>query len=178
MRVAAILASCLLTTAAFAEDAASIHVIDHMIDYSKQDRVTDQISEFHSKFAGAGRVIHLDLVIWPEAEAAGGSHRVNAIASDGTEKPLACDGFDWLKAGHRSYGFVFNPDYNHLLLSIKGDPDGAHPFMTVACEYTAAVPGLWQLRFTGYFALSQISIPTAEGIELRPITPVVGLADD
>jgi hypothetical protein len=140
--------------------------------------VADQISDFHGKFADTGHVIHLTLSISPGTESGDAAYRVNALDLDGNEQALGCDGFGRHKANYRTYGLVFNQDYTHLLLSIIGDPDGLHPFMTVAYDYSPASPDLLELRFSGYFVVSTISIPTAEGMELRPVTPSISLPLD
>jgi len=117
-------------------------------------------------------MIFLDLVIHPDDSRQMTRFRVTGTDQSGANKAIACDGFARLNTDYAFYNFAFNPDYNHLLLTLKADPEASHPFMTIACEYNSEAPGQWQLRFNGYFAVSIISIPTADDIELRPVTPV------
>jgi len=173
MRLPVILIACLIATPALAGNTSAIKTISQTIDYARADTLADQISGFHGKFDADDRMIYLDLVIQPEDSEDKARFQVNGTNRNGVYQAVACDGFARLKTSYASYDFAFNPGYNHLLLTLKGDPVASHPFMTVACEYNSAVPGQWQLRFSGYFAVSKISIPTADDIELRPVTPAI-----
>lgn len=171
MRALTLILGCLLGTTAQA--GTTVKSINQTIDYSLTESISEQILEFHGKFADTDYVVYLNLTILP-ADHESADYRVTGIDKTGKASKIACDGFERIKPEYGSYNFVFNPDYNHLLLSIIGEPSAKFPFMTVACEYNGAQPSIWQMRFSGYFAVSTIGIPAAEDVELRPVTPIIG----
>lgn len=169
MRPFAIFMTCLLAAPAAATE---IPVISQTIDFSDSGTLTAQIESLNGALPDDGKMVFLTLLISPDTSSGDPDYRVNGTSLTGQSEPVTCDEFGRLKKLFTRYDFSFNPDYNHLLLALEVDPGAVHPFMTIACQYngTAAEP---QLRFSGYFAVSTVAVPTAADVELRPVTPVI-----
>jgi hypothetical protein len=140
--------------------------VNAVVDFSKADTIADQVQDLASGLDGAS-LVHLDLTIVPAGEEAA-DYRVTETPPSGATRPLACESGQRLES--RSFGFVFNPDYNHLLLDILHGPPAAAPYSTAACAVRggSAVP-VFTIR--GYYSVSAVSIPTASDLQLRPVSP-------
>ena len=100
----------------------SLSQVNATIDFSRSETLAEQIAEFSSELTAAGSPVMLRLTILPT----GGTqpdYRVSRISAVGEqEQPVRCGGSEELAA--HSFGFQFNPDYNHLLLTIRHGPPG------------------------------------------------------
>ena len=135
-----------------------------VIDYTQPD-VPGQIQRFASRLGGQGAIVHLDLRIVP-ADESPPNYRVNEQGADGSTRPLSCEGGD--RRSGSAYSFEFNPDYNHLLLTIRHGDWTRAPFSTAACV-TNGTTGNTDFVISGYYWTSVLPIPTAVDVELRPL---------
>lgn len=144
-----------------AADAAPRRVTA-VIDYTQPD-VAGQIQRFASRLGGQGALVHLDLRIVPAED---GNYRVGEQGADGSTRPLSCEGGD--RRSGSAYSFEFNPDYNHLLLTVRHGDWTRAPFSTAACV-TNSTTGNTDFVISGYYWTSVLPIPTAVDVELRPL---------
>jgi len=88
------------------------------IDFGRSETVSQQIEAFASQLTGAGSTVDLHLTILPAPAAPADYRVVYTLADGGQEIPVRCRG-ETGELVAQSYRFQFNPDYNHLLLTVR-----------------------------------------------------------
>lgn len=154
---------------------AATKTVKATVDFSTPAQISDQVQELAGALGGEEPTIYLDLTIIPGGTDSAPDYRVTrTIATNGKSAKVKCDdGWQRFSGATSSFSFEFNPDYNHLLLQILHSGQGQAPFTTAACEYRGASGDIPVFTIKGYYAKSAISIPTANDIELRPVTPMI-----
>ncbi|MFO0994034.1 MAG: hypothetical protein U1E67_19125 [Hyphomicrobiales bacterium] len=154
---------------------AATKTIKATIDFSKPAQISDQVQELAGALGGEETTIYLDLTVIPGGADSAPDYRVTrTIAASGKSAKVKCDdGWQRFSGATSSFSFEFNPDYNHLLLQILHSGPAQAPFTTAACEYRGASGDIPVFTIQGYYAKSAIGIPTADDIELRPVTPTI-----
>lgn len=159
---------------AAAQTAAPI--IRAEIDFTDRNNFVDIIQSLGGALSNGGAV-YLDLTIRPSVEKGKPNYRVYRQRGNGRARAVSCaDGYARFTTTGERFTFAFNPDYNHLLLEIGHVQLAQAPFNTVGCDYRAN-DEYASFFIRGYFAVSVISIPTANDIQLRPISPTVAPAE-
>jgi len=138
--------------------------VEAVIDYSRPD-VGDQIGHFAAMLGPHGSIVHLELRIVP-SDSEGANYRVNELDGEAST-PLNCEGP--ARRDGEGYSFEFNPDFNHLILTIRHGNWIRAPFSTVACITNSRTGGT-DFVISGYYWTSSLHIPTAVDVELRPLT--------
>jgi hypothetical protein len=162
------LAICSVSPVAGAEAVQSF-----IIDFSKPDAAKQQAEALQAALSQPAETITLKLVIIPEMIDDKPNYNVKRIPAKSTlRKAVRCDS-GWERFGSATSAFdiefgVINP---HLLLTIRHASAAQAPFHTAACEYIPAGPDAAQLVFKGTYAKSEIAVPTAMDMELRPVDP-------
>jgi hypothetical protein len=154
---------------------AAIKTVTAKIDFSAPTQIQDQVAQLAQGLSGEESTIYLDLTIIPGGTESAPNYRVTrTIATNGKSAKVKCDdGWQRFSGATSSFSFEFNPDYNHLLLQILHSGPEHAPFTTAACEYRGVSADIPIFTIRGYYAKSAIGIPTADDIELRPVTPTI-----
>ena len=154
---------------------AATKTVKATIDFSTPAQISDQVAGLAQALGGEEATIYLDLTIIPGGTDSAPDYRVTrTVAANGKSAKVKCDdGWQRFSGATSSFSFEFNPDYNHLLLQILHSGPAQAPFTTAACEYRGANSETPVFTIKGYYAKSSIGIPTADDIELRPVTPSI-----
>ena len=155
---------------------AATKTVKATIDFSTPAPIPAQVQQLAGALGGnEATTIYLELTIIPGGTDSAPDYRVTrTIAANGKSAKVRCDdGWQRFSSATSSFSFEFNPDYNHLLLQILHAGPAQAPFTTAACEYRGASVDIPVFTIKGYYAKSAIGIPTADDIELRPVTPII-----
>jgi|GEM_PF-3941209 len=144
----------------------SIKRVSAVIDLSSAATIAEQVQGLASSLEGSS-LVDLDLTIVPSGDEEV-DYRISETPPSGEARPLKCESGERLES--RSFSFSFNPDFNHLLLEILHGSPATAPYSTAACAVRggSAVPAF---TIRGYYAVSAVSIPTANDVQLRPVSP-------
>ena len=145
------------------EGRRSASQVNATIDFSRTETLAEQVEKLSSEITGAGSPVALRLTILP-MPGTQPDYRVSLISADGEQAhPVRCAGGEELAA--HSFGFQFNPDYNHLLLTIRHGPPGQRVQARARCVPRGAgeAPAL---VIEGRYRAEVEEIPTAYDVML------------
>lgn len=171
-----------LALPAFADATASALVseIRARIDFSKPgEPLTSAVEALNGALGAAPPAFWLDLEIRPAAAMGEPDPRFTITGGSGPSmdtKPFVCDGHGLARIEALRLSLAFNPDYNHLLLDVLLPDPLRHPANAIACEYRADAVETPVLAIRGYYTAVIVGIPTANAVELRPVSASEALA--